>query len=75
MVAGSAGKGFGHPPHQEQVGRPCHEKSAGATIGVICGRTVVRTNGEPVGRQRQLSLFPVTDPQGTGVGVGASLSW
>ena len=48
---------------------------AGATIGVICGRTVVRTNGEPVGRQRQLSLFPVTDPQGTGVGVGASLSW
>ena len=48
---------------------------AGATIGVICGRTVVRTNGEPVGRQRQLSLFPVTDPQGTGVGVGASLTW
>jgi membrane-associated phospholipid phosphatase len=48
---------------------------AGATIGVICGRTVVRTNGEPVGRQRQLSLVPVADPQGTGVGVGASLSW
>jgi membrane-associated phospholipid phosphatase len=48
---------------------------AGATIGIICGRTVVRTNGEPVGRQRQLSLFPVTDPQGTGVGVGASLTW
>ena len=48
---------------------------AGATLGIICGRTVVRTNGEPVGRQRQLSLVPVSDPQGTGVGVGASLTW
>ena len=48
---------------------------AGATLGVIAGRTVVRTNGEPVGRQRTFSLTPMTDAQGTGVGVGASVSW
>jgi membrane-associated phospholipid phosphatase len=48
---------------------------AGATLGVIAGRTVVRTNGEPVGRHRTFSLTPMTDAQGTGVGVGASVSW
>jgi membrane-associated phospholipid phosphatase len=48
---------------------------AGATLGVIAGRTVVRTNGEPVGRRRSLALTPMTDAQGTGVGVGASVSW
>jgi membrane-associated phospholipid phosphatase len=48
---------------------------AGATLGVIAGRTVVRTNGEPGGRHRSLSLAPLTDAQGSGVGVGASVSW
>jgi membrane-associated phospholipid phosphatase len=48
---------------------------AGATLGIISGRTVVRTNGEPTGRQRSFSLTPMTDAQGTGVGVGASVSW
>ena len=48
---------------------------AGATIGYITGRTVVRTNGEPVGRHKTVTLHPMTDAQGTGVGVGASLSW
>ena len=48
---------------------------AGATIGVVTGRTVVRTNGAPVGRQRSFSLAPMTDAQGSGVGVGASFSW
>ena len=48
---------------------------AGATLGVIAGRTVVRTNGEPVGRHRSFSLAPMTDAQGSGVGVGASVSW
>lgn len=48
---------------------------AGATLGIITGRTVVRTNGEPTGRQRAFSLTPMTDAQGTGVGVGASISW
>ncbi len=48
---------------------------AGATLGIIAGRTVVRTNGEVVGRHRTFSLAPMTDAQGTGVGVGASVSW
>ncbi|HEY6555268.1 MAG TPA: phosphatase PAP2 family protein, partial [Vicinamibacteria bacterium] len=48
---------------------------AGATLGIITGRTVVRTNGEPEGRHRSFSLAPMTDPQGAGVGIGASVSW
>jgi membrane-associated phospholipid phosphatase len=48
---------------------------AGATLGIITGRTVVRTNGGREGRQRTFSLAPMTDPQGAGVGVGASVSW
>jgi membrane-associated phospholipid phosphatase len=48
---------------------------AGATLGIITGRTVVRTNGETVGRRRSLSFAPLTDAQGTGVGMGASVSW
>lgn len=48
---------------------------AGATIGLITGRTVVRTNGAPRGRQRVFNLHPMTDAQGTGVGMGATLSW
>jgi membrane-associated phospholipid phosphatase len=48
---------------------------AGATIGIVTGRTVVRTNGAPVGRQRVFNLHPMTDAQGTGVGLGATLSW
>jgi membrane-associated phospholipid phosphatase len=48
---------------------------AGATIGIITGRTVVRTNGDPVGRKRTFTLHPMTDANGTGVGLGASFSW
>lgn len=48
---------------------------AGATLGVISACTVVRVNGETRGRQRRFAVGPITDPQGGGVGVGASLSW
>jgi membrane-associated phospholipid phosphatase len=48
---------------------------AGATIGIITGRTVVRTNGEPTGRKRTFNLHPMTDANGSGVGLGASFSW
>jgi membrane-associated phospholipid phosphatase len=48
---------------------------AGAALGVITGRTVVHQNGEPVGRKRLFSLGPMTDAQGTGVGLGASVTW
>ena len=48
---------------------------AGAAIGAIVGRTVVRENGEAVGRQRQLTLGPATDLQGRGVGLSMNLSF
>ena len=48
---------------------------AGATIGYITGRTVVRTNGEPVTRKRSFTLHPMTDAQGTGYGLGATLTF
>jgi membrane-associated phospholipid phosphatase len=48
---------------------------AGAALGYVTARTVLRVNGEPVGRQRTFTLHPVSDPGGTGVGVGASFSW
>ena len=48
---------------------------AGAAIGYVTGRTVVRVNGEPIGRKRTFALHPMTDAAGGGVGVGASFSW
>jgi membrane-associated phospholipid phosphatase len=49
---------------------------AGATLGVITARAVVRQNGEPVaGRQRSFSLGPMTDVSGAGLGLRGSLSW
>jgi len=48
---------------------------AGATLGVITGRTVVRQNGEPVGRHTRFTLGPMTDAYGTGLGMGGSISW
>jgi membrane-associated phospholipid phosphatase len=47
---------------------------AGATIGYVTGRTVVRVNG-PAPRKSTFSLHPATDPRGGGVGLGASFSW
>jgi membrane-associated phospholipid phosphatase len=48
---------------------------AGAAIGYAVGRTVVREDGKPVGRARQLDLYPATDAHGSGVGLGVSLSF
>jgi len=48
---------------------------AGATIGYVTGRTVVRVNGDPVGRKRTFTLHPMTDAAGGGVGMGGSVSW
>lgn len=48
---------------------------AGAAIGYVTGRTVVRVNGEPTGRKRTFALHPMTDAEGSGVGAGASFSW
>ena len=48
---------------------------AGATLGYIVGRTVVRENGEPLARRTRVSLVPTTDAKGTGAGVGLSVEW
>jgi hypothetical protein len=48
---------------------------AGATLGYIVGRTVVRENGEPVGRKTRFELVPTTDARGTGVGAGVNITW
>jgi membrane-associated phospholipid phosphatase len=48
---------------------------AGATLGYIVGRTVVRENGEPLARRTRVSLVPTSDAKGTGAGVGLSVEW
>ena len=48
---------------------------AGATIGVIVGRTVGRLDGERPAKKRTVSVGPATDLHGQGVGLGLSASW
>jgi membrane-associated phospholipid phosphatase len=48
---------------------------AGATIGIIVGRTVARLDGERPAKKRQISVGPATDPHGQGVGLNLSASW
>jgi len=48
---------------------------AGATLGLIVGRTVARVDGERPAKKRTVSVGPATDPHGQGVGLGVSASW
>jgi membrane-associated phospholipid phosphatase len=48
---------------------------AGATIGLIVGRTVSRLDGERPAKKRTVSIGPATDLHGQGVGLGVSASW
>jgi membrane-associated phospholipid phosphatase len=48
---------------------------AGATIGYLVGRTVVRQDGEPAARSKRLSLGPAFPAQGSGVGLSVSLQF
>ena len=48
---------------------------AGATLGIIVGRTVARVDGERPAKKRTVSVGPATDPHGQGVGLGVSASW
>jgi membrane-associated phospholipid phosphatase len=48
---------------------------AGATLGVIVGRTVARLDSDSPTRKRVVSLVPATDPHGQGLGLGLSASW
>jgi membrane-associated phospholipid phosphatase len=48
---------------------------AGATIGLIVGRTVARLDGQPAPKKRLVSVGPATDLNGQGIGIGVSASW
>ena len=48
---------------------------AGAALGYVTGRAVLRANGEPAAHQKVFRLHPVSDARGAGIGVGASFSW
>ncbi len=48
---------------------------AGATLGVIVGRTVIQADEPRRGRHRTLSIAPTADASGGGVGLGLSASW
>ncbi len=48
---------------------------AGATIGIIVGRTVGRVDGDRPAKKSTLSITPQTDSQGGGVGVGVAATW
>jgi membrane-associated phospholipid phosphatase len=48
---------------------------AGATIGLIVGRTVSRLDGERPAKKRFVSVGPATDPHGQGIGLALSASW
>jgi membrane-associated phospholipid phosphatase len=48
---------------------------AGATLGIIVGRTVGRLDGDRPPKKRSISVGPATDPRGQGVGLGLSASW
>ncbi len=48
---------------------------AGATLGIIVGRTVGRVDGDRPAKKRTISVTPATDPRGQGIGVGLSASW
>jgi membrane-associated phospholipid phosphatase len=48
---------------------------AGATLGLIVGRTVTRRDGAPAGKKSFVTVGPATDPHGQGVGLGLSASW
>jgi membrane-associated phospholipid phosphatase len=47
---------------------------AGAALGWISARTVIRGNGDPL-RRRELSLAPVAAPSGAGMGLGISFAF
>jgi membrane-associated phospholipid phosphatase len=48
---------------------------AGATIGIIVGRTVVHRDGDRPAKKSTFSITPATDAEGGGVGVGVAASW
>lgn len=48
---------------------------AGATLGIVVGRTVTRVNDERPAKRGRLVVGPASDLHGAGVGLNLSLSW
>ena len=48
---------------------------AGATLGIIVGRTVGRLDGDRPAKKSTFAVTPATDAHGQGVGVGVAASW
>lgn len=48
---------------------------AGATLGYIVGRTVVKQDGLTRGRKTRFQIVPSAPPSGAGVGAGVSVDW
>jgi membrane-associated phospholipid phosphatase len=48
---------------------------AGATLGIIVGRTVARLDGDRPAKKSTFAVTPATDSHGQGVGVGIAASW
>lgn len=48
---------------------------AGAALGLVVGRTVVREDGEPVRREKRVAIVPMADPNGAGVGAGVHVEF
>jgi membrane-associated phospholipid phosphatase len=48
---------------------------AGATLGLVVGRTVARLDSQAPARKRIVSISPATDANGQGVGLSLSASW
>lgn len=48
---------------------------AGATLGIIVGRTVARLDGDRPAKKSVISVSPATDPHGQGVGLNLAASW
>jgi len=48
---------------------------AGATLGYIVGRTVVKQDGLPARGQARVRLVPSAPPTGAGAGAGLSIDW
>jgi membrane-associated phospholipid phosphatase len=48
---------------------------AGATLGLVVGRTVSRLDSQAANRKRLVSISPATDANGQGIGLSLSASW
>ncbi len=72
MYALAAGIGLSRIEHDRHH---LSDVIAGATIGLIVGRTVTRLDGDRPDKKRFVSIGPATDPDGRGIGLGVSASW